>query len=475
MNKLPDNFLWGGATAANQCEGAYQEGGRGLASMDVVPMGDDRFDYMLGNVSDLSFREGRRYPALEGIDFYHHYKEDIALFAEMGFKMFRMSICWSRIFPNGDDEIPNEAGLKFYEDVFRELHKYHIEPLVTICHYDYPLHLVKTINGFASRKMIDYYCRYAETIFRRYKGLVKYWLTFNEINDIMFLPYVTGGVVIDPHKDRQLQLFTAAHHMLVASARAVKIGHEVDPENRIGNMVAASSWYPNTCAPDDMLATVKRKQNEYLFSDVQARGYYPAYELRKLENSGIHLPIQDDDLQVLKENTVDFISFSYYTSHVVSGNPEVNEKIRNDPLATLTNPYLPPVRYKRQDDPTGLRILLNEYYDRYQKPLFIAENGTGTNDVVKDGKIEDDVHICYLRSHIQAMEDAVLEDGVDLMGYTPWGCIDLISASSNRMSKRYGFIYVDLNDEGEGTLRRIRKKSFYWYTNVIASGGSDLG
>lgn len=475
MRTLPKDFLWGGAIAANQVEGGYNEDGRGLANMDVVPNGKNRFQYMFGNVQDLSFKEDEKYPVLNGIDFYHRYKEDIALFAEMGFKVLRLSISWSRIFPRGDEERPNEKGLQFYDDVFKELKKYHIEPLVTISHYDFPLYLVKEYGGFKSRKMVDFYKKYATVLFKRYKGIVHYWLTFNEINDTLILPYLSAGVVIDPNEDKEQQLYNAAHHILLASAWAVKIGHEIDPTNKIGNMFAGGTWYPYTCHPQDVFATITKNRDAFFFCDVQARGYYPSYKLRELERKGITIPFEDDDKEILKNNTIDFLSFSYYATHVVSGDEKLNEEIKNNPLATLKNPYLGEILYKRQDDPMGLRNTLNMYYDRYQKPLFIVENGTGTNEIYVEGKeINDERHIEYYREHIKALKDAVIIDGVDLMGYTTWGCIDLLSASSCQMSKRYGFIYVDLDDEGHGTMNRYRKKSFYWYKKVIETNGEDL-
>ena len=474
MNRLPDTFLWGGATAANQIEGGYREGGRGLASMDVVPQGTDRFAYMFGEISDLSFKDGRNYPALTGIDFYHHYKEDIRLMGEMGFKVFRMSISWSRIFPNGDETEPNEEGLKFYEDIFLELKKYGIEPLVTICHYDYPLHLVTEYGGFKNRRLIEFYKHYVTVLFERYKGLVHYWLTFNEVNCTLVLPYVAAGVVLDPAEDRDTQLYRAAHHILVASAWAVKIGHEIDPENKIGNMVCAGDWYPYTCAPKDVFQAMTNNRKLYFFTDVQARGEYPSYGLKELERKGIRLPFVENDKEILKENTVDFLSFSYYATHVVSADERVNAELAGNPLATLTNPYLGPIKYKRQDDPMGLRITLNALYDRYQKPLFIVENGTAAADELKNDTVEDDYHIDYYREHIKALKEAVLLDGVELLGYTSWGCLDLVSAGSGQMSKRYGFVYVDVDDEGKGTYKRYRKKSFYWYKKVIASNGEDL-
>ena len=394
METLPKNFLWGGAIAANQVEGSYNEDGRGLANMDVVPSGKNRFQYMFGNVKDLSFKEKEKYPVLKGIDFYHRYKEDIALFAEMGFKVLRLSISWSRIFPRGDEEHPNEKGLQFYDDIFKELKKYHIEPLVTLSHYDFPLYLVKEYGGFKNRNMIDFYKKYVTVLFKRYKGVVHYWLTFNEINCTLVLPYLSAGVIIDQNESREQQLYNATHHLLVASAWAVKIGHEIDPTNKIGNMFAGGTWYPYTCHPQDIFAAITKNRDAFFFCDVQARGYYPSYKLRELERKGITIPFEDDDKEILKNNTVDFLSFSYYATHVVSGDERINEEIKNNPLATLKNPYLGEILYKRQDDPIGLRNTLNMYYDRYQKPLFIVENGTGTNEVYVKGKeINDERHI----------------------------------------------------------------------------------
>lgn len=473
-NGLPDNFLWGGATAANQCEGAYNVDGRGLAGTDVIPQGGDRMKILVEGISNLTMDDNRYYPSHEAIDFYHHYKEDIAMFAEMGFKVFRMSMSWSRIFPNGDDETPNEAGLQFYENVFKELQKYGIEPLVTIIHYDLPLNLMIKYGSWKDRRMVEFYKRYVMTIFKRYKGLVKYWLTMNEINTAIFLPFNSMGVIFDDSESHEQQRYTAIHHELVASAWAVKIAHEIDPEYKVGNMVCAAKWIPYTCAPNDVLSSIDKDHNLYFFADVQSRGYYPSYKLREFDRLNVAIPFVEDDEKVLRENTIDFISFSYYGTHVTSADPEVNEAQGVSDLKTLTNPYLPEVRYKRQDDPIGLRITLNELYERYQKPLFIVENGTAGAEELVNGTVEDDYHINYLREHIKAIKDAVLIDGVKLLGYTTWGCIDLIAASSGLMSKRYGFIYVDKDDQGRGTLKRYRKKSFYWYKKVIESNGADL-
>ena len=468
------DFLWGGATAANQCEGAFDLDGRGLANVDVIPWGEDRWMVVTGEKKMFEFDETHIYPATHGIDFYHHYKEDIALFAEMGFKVYRMSLAWSRIFPNGDEAEPNEAGLSFYEDVFRECHKYRIEPLVTITHFDIPMHLVQAYGGWRNRAMIDFYKNLTRTIFERYQGLVHYWLTFNEINVLLHAPFMGAGICVEEGEDRFKVLYTAAHHELVASAWATKIAHEVDPENKVGCMMNAGTFYPQSCNPKDVLLAQQKNRENYFFVDVQSRGYYPSYVLKEFERHGFEIPSQDDDLRILREHTVDFVSFSYYSTKTVSADPSKMTGT-NNLMSTAENPYLKTTEWGWIVDPLGFRITLNEIYDRYQKPLFVVENGLGAKDEVReDGTIEEDYRIDYLRDHFKAMKDAVEIDGVDLLGYTTWGPIDLVSASSGEMSKRYGFIYVDCDDFGNGSYARSRKKSFTWYKNVIQSNGENL-
>lgn len=475
LKAFPEGFLWGGATAANQVEGAYNVDGRGLANVDVVPIGEDRFPIIAGQKKMFDFEEGYFYPAQDSIDFYHRYKEDIALFAEMGFKTFRMSIGWTRIFPNGDDLEPNEAGLQFYEDVFKELRKYDIEPLVTITHFDFPIHLIKEYGGWRNRKVIDFYERLCRTIFTRYKGLVKYWLTFNEINMILHAPFMGAGLYFEDGENQEQVKYQAAHHELVASAIATKIAHEIDPDNKVGCMLAAGQYYPNTAHPADYWAAMQEDRENYFFIDVQARGEYPNYAKKKFEADGIHVEMAEGDLELLKENTVDFISFSYYSSRVASGDPKVKEKTAGNIFASLKNPYLEASEWGWQIDPLGLRITLNAIWDRYQKPMFIVENGLGAVDTPdENGYVADDYRIDYLREHIKAMNDAVNKDGVVLWGYTTWGCIDLVSAGTGEMKKRYGFIYVDRDNQGNGTLKRSKKKSFDWYRKVIASNGTDI-
>ncbi|CNE76030.1 6-phospho-beta-glucosidase [Streptococcus agalactiae] len=472
---FPKGFLWVGATAANQCEGAYNVDGRGLANVDVVPTGEDRFAIISGQKKMFDFEEGYFYPAKESIDFYHHYKEDLALLAEMGFKTYRMSIAWTRIFPKGDELYPNEAGLRFYENIFKECRKYGIEPLVTITHFDCPIYLIKHYGGWRSRKMIGFYERLVRALFTRFKGLVKYWLTFNEINMILHAPFMGAGLYFEDGENQEQIKYQAAHHELVASAIAVKIAHEVDPNNQIGCMLAAGQYYPNTCHPQDYWASMQKNRENYFFIDVQTRGKYPNYAKKYFEHLGISIQMTAEDLALLRDYTVDFISFSYYSSRVASGNPTVSEQVQENIFASLKNPYLKSSEWGWQIDPLGLRITLNAIWDRYQKPMFIVENGLGAVDIPdENGYVEDDYRIDYLRQHIAAMRDAIYVDGVNLIGYTTWGCIDLVSAGTGEMEKRYGFIYVDRNNKGEGTLKRYKKKSFYWYKKVIASNGSQI-
>ena len=464
--KFPKEFLWGGATAANQCEGAWNEDGKGASIQDYMPHG------IMQGPSEVIDEHNLK---LKGIDLYHHYKEDIALFAEMGFKVYRMSIAWSRIFPNGDDEKPNEKGLEFYDNVFDECKKYGIEPLVTLSHYETPYHLAKKYDGWKSRDLIGFYEKYVRTVFTRYKGKVHYWITFNEINSILHFPLMCAGILTPKNLLNAQDLYQAAHHELVASALATKIGHEIDSENKIGCMVLGLTSYPRTCNPDDVIATMEESKRGYFFTDIHMRGYYPSYALKMMEKEGVVLDATDEDLEILK-NTCDFLSFSYYMSKCIASNPEQYEKGKGNLTTGVKNPYLQESQWGWQIDPKGLRYLLNTYYDRYQKPLFIVENGLGAKDTLlseeKDGYwVEDDYRIQYMNDHLTQVSKAINDDGVEVMGYTSWGCIDLISASTAEMKKRYGFIYVDRNNDGTGTFKRYKKKSFYWYKKVIETNG----
>ncbi|MCL2601313.1 MAG: 6-phospho-beta-glucosidase [Treponema sp.] len=472
------DFLWGGAIAAHQAEGAYREGGKGIATSDVIHGGKGRFEEVQNPQAirkNIEAPEGY-FPEHIAVDFYHRYKDDVALFAEMGFKVFRTSISWARIFPNGDDTQPNEQGLAFYDSLFDELLKHGIQPLITLSHWELPINLTKKYNGWASRDLIPLFERYAKTVFERYKGKVKYWLTFNEINMSLHKPFKGAGVLIDDPAQREALTYRACHNKLVASALAVKACHEILPDAKIGSMVASITVYPYTSHPDDNWKRLEIERESYALTDVQTRGKYPAWLKRQFEKNGIDIGMTADDEKILREHTVDFVSFSYYFSNaVLSGDhasAEPGTSIFGD---AVRNPYIKTSEWGWQIDPKGLRIALNFLHDRYQKPLFIVENGLGAKDVVEaDGAINDDYRIEYLREHIKAMKAAVEKDGINLMGYTPWGCIDIISAGTGEMSKRYGFIYVDRDDEGKGTLNRSRKKSFFWYKGVIASNGENL-
>ncbi|HEM4671058.1 TPA: 6-phospho-beta-glucosidase [Streptococcus suis] len=481
--QFPKEFLWGGATAANQYEGGWNLGGRGPATSDTyIAVDPDKRKDMSHfgkpvSRADVEFaladQEGL-YPKRWGSDFYHRYKEDIALFAEMGFKTFRLSIAWSRIFPKGDELEPNEEGLAFYDAVFDELNKYGIEPLVTLSHYEFPLHLALEYGGWKNRKVIEFFVRYAETVFKRYQGKVKYWLTFNEINILGMVGYLSGGLLFEDGKNDLEAMYQAVHHQFIASSLATKAAHEIDPENKVGCMLARMENYAATCNPDDVLAALKKDQENLFYTDVQVRGAYPSYMKRFFKENNIQVVFEPGDEAILKQYPVDFMSFSYYMTSITRALPDKDKATAGNLILGEANPYLEASDWGWQIDPVGLRITLNKLYDRYQVPLFIVENGLGALDKVEaDGSIEDSYRIAYLEKHIQQMYEAI-EDGVELMGYTPWGCIDLVSASTSEMSKRYGFIYVDADDQGKGSFDRSRKASFYWYKDVIASNGANV-
>ena len=491
MSGFPKNFLWGGATSSSQIEGGYREGDRGLTIQDVVTAGNNHqpryFTYLdrdgvpgkypqfggaLPEGARYAVCDGEYYPNHQGVDFYHRYPADIKLLGEMGFKVFRMSICWSRIFPNGIEAQPSKEGLDFYRSVFLDLKKYGIEPLVTMWHGEDPVYLENELGGWRSRKTIQYFDRYVETIVREYKGLVKYWLTFNEINNtIMFLDLMPPELAA---KEAQ-STYQKLHHKFVASAHAVKLAHAIDPTCKVGCMIAYAVNYPATCAPRDVMAKVEKDHRIVSYcGDVQVRGAYPAFARKLWEDAHVELDIKERHLADLREGTVDFYSFSYYSSACVSANGS-NEVSKGNFTIGEKNPYLTYSEWGWAMDPEGLRFALNEIYDRYQIPIIVVENGLGARDVLEpDGTVHDPYRIEYLRGHIACMRDAIVQDGVDLFGYTMWGCIDLVSASTGEMAKRYGFIYVDADDEGHGTFDRYRKDSFYWYKKVIATNGEDL-
>ncbi|MCI5774309.1 MAG: 6-phospho-beta-glucosidase, partial [Erysipelotrichaceae bacterium] len=465
-----------GAVAAHQLEGGYNAGGKGLSIADVMTVGGNGIHRRITD----GVVEGEIYPNHEAIDFYHHYKEDIALFAEMGFKCFRTSIAWTRIYPTGEEEVPNEQGLQFYDDMFDECLKYGIEPVITLSHFEMPNALVEKYGGWRDRRLIDLFVKFATTCFERYQNKVKYWMTFNEINNQANFNsegsiYGDSGIIYRNDDIKEQVMYQASHYELVASALAIKKARMVNPQFKLGCMIAMCPIYPATCKPEDILMAHKAMEKRYYYTDVHVFGEYPANITALWQRKGYEMDVTKQDLAALKEGCVDYIGFSYYMSFAI-GQKEGNVYYDYDETNDLVrNPYVEASDWGWQVDPIGLRYALNWFQDHYRLPLFIVENGLGAYDKVEaDGSIHDDYRITYLRRHIEQMIKAVEEDGVDLMGYTPWGCIDLVSASTGEMSKRYGFIYVDKQDDGSGTLKRSRKDSFYWFKKVIASNGDDL-
>ncbi|MDT2659439.1 6-phospho-beta-glucosidase [Enterococcus hulanensis] len=476
MSIFKENFLWGGAVAAHQLEGGWQDGGKGVSVADVMTVGAHGVPRRITN----GVLEGENYPNHEAIDFYGRYKEDVKLFAELGLKCFRTSIAWTRIFPNGDEAEPNEAGLQFYDDLFDECLKYGIEPVITLSHFEMPYHLVTEYGGWRNRKMVEFFARFAEVCFTHYKDKVKYWMTFNEINNQAnykedFAPFTNSGLKFEAGDDREKIMYQAAHYELVASAKAIEIGHKINPDFEIGCMIAMVPIYPYSCSPSDMMAATVAMQRRYWFTDVHCKGRYPSYMKAYFDRKQFDLDITAEDEVQLTKGTVDYIGFSYYMSFAVKDHdkgPAFDYDEAND---LVENPYVKASEWGWQIDPTGLRYAMNWFNDRYELPLFIVENGFGAIDEIsEDGEIHDEYRIDYLREHIEAMQEAVIYDGIDLMGYTPWGFIDLVSAGTGEMKKRYGFIYVDKDNDGAGTLDRSKKDSFHWFQKVIASNGEAL-
>ncbi|SUO92222.1 6-phospho-beta-glucosidase [Streptococcus uberis] len=476
---FPKNFLWGGALAAHQFEGGVLETSKGLSVADVMTAGA----HGVPRVITDGVLEGNYYPNHVGIDFYHRYKEDIAMFADLGFKCFRTSIAWSRIFPNGDETEPNEEGLQFYDNVFDELLKYGIEPVITLSHFEMPYHIAKEYGGFMNRQTVDFFVKFAEVVFRRYKDKVKYWMTFNEINNQMnyhndIFGWTNSGAHFGDYENPEEAMYICGHHTLLASALAVKVGKEINPDFLIGNMIAMVPIYPFSCRPEDVLLASQAMHDRWFFCDVQVRGHYPAYALKMFERKGFNIQITEEDKAILANGKVDYIGFSYYMTNVVDSQKEMadlSKTIEASNPYNVKNPFIKESDWGWAIDPIGLRYALNQFYERYELPLFIVENGFGAIDVKEeDGSVHDQYRIDYLKSHIQEMEKAINEDGVELMGYTPWGCIDCVSFTTGEMKKRYGFIYVARNNDGSGTLERSKKDSYDWYKQVTASNGEIL-
>ncbi len=479
MTKMPNNFLWGGALAAHQFEGGWNQAGKGPSVIDVMTAGANGVPREITETVEPD----KFYPNHKAIDFYHHYKDDIAMFAEMGLKCLRTSIAWSRIFPTGVEEEPNEAGLQFYDNVFDELLKHGIQPVITLSHFEMPLHLAREYGGFRNRKVIDFFVKFAEVCFNRYKDKVNYWLTFNEINNKMdvhnpiFL-WTNSGVVVHEGENPREVMFQAGHHELVASALAVAKGKAINADFQIGAMVSHVPIYPYSSNPEDVMFAEAEMRERYFFPDVHVRGYYPNYVLKEFEREGYHIVFEDGDKEILRNGKVDYLGFSYYMSTTVKSDAQEKNDgtVVNGGMAkSVENPYIQSTDWGWAIDPTGLRYTLNRLYDRYQIPLFIVENGFGAIDTVEaDGSIHDNHRIEYLEAHMKAVKKAVNYDGVYVIGYTPWGIIDIVSFTTGEMKKRYGMIYVDRDNKGNGTMKRSKKDSFFWYKNIIETNGKEL-
>lgn len=471
---IPNHFLWGGAISANQAEGAYRTDGKGLSAVDILPGGAQRA-FAIFHPRQAMQKTYDYYPSHEAIDFYHHYKEDVAKLAGMGFRVFRTSISWARIFPNGDDACPNEAGLRFYDSLFAECQKQGMELLVTMNHFDTPLALIQKYGGWKDRRVLDCFVRYVQVICQRYKGIVKYWIPVNEINMLMHVPYLGGGLLEEPEELTAQVKYQTAHHLLMASALAAKIARQCDPHCQVGCMLAGGAIYPYSCRPADMQAVLESEHECYFFIDVQARGYYPSYAKAHLRDLGVEIRMEPDDEQILMDNTVDYIAFSYYSTRCVADpTTPVEGSGAGNAFHGVKNPYLPTSDWGWQTDAVGLRITMHQLYDRYQKPLFIVENGLGAADQPdENGEIHDQYRMEYFSTHIAEMKLG-MEQGVPVLGYTSWGCIDVVSSGTGEMKKRYGFIYVDKDNQGNGTLTRHLKQSYWWYKRVIESNGDCL-
>lgn len=474
---FPKDFLWGGAIAANQAEGAWQEDGKGWSIADInlfrgdIPLAKRSNKEMTSEQARFHMEDTEgRYPKRDGIDFYHTYEDDLRMLAETGMNAFRTSISWARVFPNGDDAEPNEAALQYYDRLIDSIIANGMTPLLTMSHYEMPLALTTKYKGWYSREVIDLFTRFGKVLLDRYADRVKYWIVVNQINLITHESFNHLGVAADLVDDLPSAKYQAVHNEMVSAAQITSYGHSLRKDLQFGVMLCHTLTDPASSRPDDVFASMQQNQMEYFFADVALRGRYPGYAWRRFADLGVTVEFGEGDAETLAEGTADLMTFSYYYTRVIdaptwaSGDSDgfVNEHLEMSDWGWAKNPL-------------GLRKALNEYWDRYQVPIMITENGFGAKDVVEsDGSIHDDYRIDYMRDHIDAMREAI-RDGVDVRGHFSWGPIDIVSCSSSEMSKRYGFIYVDLDDAGNGTGERVRKDSFGWYERVVASNGSVLG
>lgn len=476
---FPEGFLWGGAQAASQADGAYQEDGKGLNSSDVQPylkgLSNAKIQELesqgmtLEQVSEGIADKTGYYPKRFGIDFYHTYRDDLKLLADAGFKTLRTSLDWSRVFPNGDDAEPNESALKHYDAMIDYMNELGIEPIITINHYETPINITVNYGGWPNRKVISMFEKFGKVLLDWFGKKVKYWIVVNQINMVQIEPFLSVGVCSDQYDNEEEALYQAVHNQMVAAADIQAYAKKLNiPELCIGTMVADGTVYPATCKPDDVVLAMRQNRLQYLFTDVQFRGAYPAAANNYFEDRGVYLNVEPGDMELIKANPMDFLGISYYYSKIVDSTK--NKYLPND---NLKNPNLEASPWGWSIDPQGLYNTLSQYWDRYQKPIIIAENGIGVYDKLEAGKVHDPYRSDFLGKHIEQVGRAI-HDGADVIAYCAWGPIDIVSCSSQQMSKRYGFVYVDLDDEGNGSGKRILKDSYRWYKNVISTNGAEI-
>ena len=473
---FPENFLWGGAFSAKQIEGGVEKSGKGLSVADIQdfnPTADRtkvKGDFSMKEILDrIEHPERYYFPKKFGIDFFHTFKEDIVLLKELGLKCLRVSIAWSRIYPTGVEELPSEQGLKFYDALFDELVKNGIEPIVTIMHDDMPMNLALNHGGFLNREVIDRFVNYAQVVLERYKYKVTYWIVFNQIN-LTRVGLTSLGIIHDQVENLMEAKYQAVHHKFVACARVVALGRKINPAFQFGGMLADFLVVPFSCKPKDVeLAMEKNQMTMFFYTDVQLRGEYPGYALKYFQENDYDIRVEAGDLEIIQANTLDYLAISYYNSSAVDA--EKNGMAIGD---VTKNPYLEANPWGWTINPEGLYYCFSQYWDRYEKPLMIAENGFGQIETLDEHKqIHDDYRIDYLKSHLKALQKSI-EHGVEVFAYCSWSPIDSVSSGTSEMSKRYGYIYVDQDDLGKGTKKRYKKDSFYWYKRVIETNGRSL-
>ena len=465
IKDFPKNFLWGASTSAYQVEGAWNEDGKGLSVIDMLDHPEDTSDFKVAS------------------DHYHRYKEDVKLFSELGLKAYRFSIAWSRIIPNGIGEV-NQKGIEFYNNLIDELNKYNIEPIVTIYHFDLPYELEKN-GGWNNRETIDAFVEYANVLFNHFGDKVKYWLTINEQNTMILHPGAIGipkGGKLPSKKE----LYQQNHHMLLAQAKVMSLCHKKCKNAKIGPALNITTMYGETCNPNDAIAAHNWETlRGWSFLDLAVYGRYNRLFWSYLEDRELEPLILEGDMEIMKNGKPDFIAMNYYSTATIAqskgDNSDVSPRAGDQQIMlgepgvyrAAENPYVDKSKYGWVVDPVGLRMTLRKVSERYDLPILITENGYGDKDILEENDvINDDDRIDFIKKHLEQLKLAIA-DGVDILGYCPWSAIDVVSTHQG-YGKRYGFIYVNRDEFNLMDLRRIKKKSFYWYKNLIETNGKNI-